>query len=71
MIKFTKVEPFGRYLFNKLDDDPGSGPEDYDDPTTYNANQEKYVFRSLYETTRIQASQIGADKNKFQLKGKI
>jgi len=70
LIKFTKVEPFGRYLFNKLDDNPGSGTEDYDDPTTYNANQEKYVFRSLYKTTRIQASQIGADKNKFQLKGR-
>ena len=70
LIKFTKVEPFGRYLFNKLDNDPGAGPEEYNDPDTYNANQEKYVFRSLYETTRIQASQIGADKNKFQLKGR-
>ncbi|HET8810047.1 MAG TPA: cell surface protein SprA [Flavobacteriaceae bacterium] len=66
---FTTVEPFGRYLFNKLDPDPNAGTEDYDNPTTYNANQEKYVFRALYETTKVQAQQESAEKNKFQLKG--
>jgi cell surface protein SprA len=68
---FTNVEPFGEHLFNKLDNTPNSGPEVYDLPETYNANQEKYVFRSLYRTTKIQAEQEDADKNKFQLKGGI
>ncbi|MFD2696919.1 cell surface protein SprA [Mesonia sediminis] len=66
---FTSVEPFGEYLFNKLDNTPNGGPEDYENPLSYNANQKKYVFRSLYTTTKIQAEQEEADKNKFQLKG--
>lgn len=68
-IIFTTVEPFGKFLFNKLDPDPNTGTEDYDNPSTYNANQTKYVFRALYETTKTQALQEAADKNKFQLKG--
>ena len=67
-IIFTSVEPFGEYLFNKLDDTPG-GTEDYNNPTTYNANQNKYVFKSLYNNTKTQAQQEDSDKNKFQLKG--
>ncbi|SDR71856.1 cell surface protein SprA [Gillisia sp. Hel1_33_143] len=67
---FTTVEPFGEYLFNKLDNTPNSGGEDYNLPETYNPNQAEYVFRSLYRTTKIQAEQEGADKNKFQLKGR-
>ncbi len=70
ILKFTKVEPFGEHLFNKLDLTPNSGPEDYNDPDTYNENQAKYVFRSLYATTKIQAQQQGAQQNKFQLKGR-
>jgi len=70
VIKFTKVEPFGEYLFNKLDNTPGTGTEDYDDPSTYNENQAFYVFRSLYATTKVQALQTEADKNKFQIKGR-
>ncbi len=69
-IIFTTVEPFGEYLFNKLDPDPNSGNELYDVPSTYNANQEKYVFRALYETTKTQAEQLQADRNKFQLRGR-
>ena len=68
-IIFTTVEPFGEYLFNKLDNTPNGGPEDYDDETTYNENQEKYVFRSLYATTKTAAEQEDADKNKFKLEG--
>jgi cell surface protein SprA len=68
-IIFTSVEPFGEYLFNKLDTTPG-GSENYDNPQTYNANQNKYVFRSLYNNTKTQAQQEDSDKNKFQLKGK-
>jgi cell surface protein SprA len=67
-IIFTSVEPFGEYLFNKLDNNQG-GSEDYDNPLTYNANQEKYVFRTLYRSTKTQAEQEESDKNKFQLKG--
>jgi cell surface protein SprA len=67
VIKFTKVEPFGEYLFNKLS---ASAGEDYDNPLTYNENQDFYVFRSLYTTTKIQALQNEAQKNKFQLKGR-
>lgn len=70
LVIFTTVEPFGKHLFEKLDLTPNSGPEEYDLPQTYNANQEKYVFRSLYRTTKIQAEQEDADKNKFQLKGR-
>ncbi|MCF4100177.1 cell surface protein SprA [Gillisia sp. M10.2A] len=70
LVIFTSVEPFGEYLFNKLDGTETGGGEDYNLPETYNANQRKYVFRSLYKTTKIQAEQEAADKNKFQLKGR-
>jgi cell surface protein SprA len=66
ILKFTKVEPFGEHLFSKLE----TGSEDYDNPQTYNENQSKYVFRSLYATTKIQAQQEGAEKNKFKLSGR-
>lgn len=69
-IVFTSVEPFGKYLFDKLDPNPNNGTEDYNIPETYNANQEKYVFRSLYNTTKTQAEQQQAEKNKFQLRGR-
>jgi len=70
ILKFTTVEPFGEYLFNKLDLTPNTGSENYNNPETYNENQEKYVFRSLYATTKIQAQQDGAQQNKFQLSGR-
>ncbi len=65
-IIFTSVEPFGSFLFNKLEN---STSEDYGNPQTYNANQQKYVFRTLYRSTKTQAEQEESDKNKFQLKG--
>nr|WP_245946190.1 cell surface protein SprA [Marinirhabdus gelatinilytica] len=67
-IIFTSVEPFGEYLFEKLDNDD-QGPGDYNNEQTYNANQNKYVWRTLYNTTKTQAEQQDSDKNKFQLKG--
>ncbi|WP_450088440.1 T9SS outer membrane translocon Sov/SprA [Rasiella rasia] len=67
-IIFTSVEPFGSYLFDKLDNDD-QGPGDYYNEQTYNANQNKYVFSKLYSTTKTQAEQQDSDKNKFQLKG--
>ncbi|WPZ00127.1 cell surface protein SprA [Christiangramia sp. OXR-203] len=69
-IIFTTVEPFGEHLFRKLDENPNAGSEDYNIPETWNANQEKYVFRAMYRTTKTQAEQEEADKNKFQLKGR-
>ncbi len=69
-IIFTSVEPFGNYLFNKLDPNPNAGSEIYELPETWNANQQKYVFRALYNTTKTQAEQEQAEKNKFQLRGR-
>jgi len=66
-IIFTTKEPFGELLFNKLQNS-GSG-ESYDDPSTYNANQQKYVFRNMYRNTQSGALQ-DSDKNKFLLRGK-
>ncbi len=67
-IIFLKVEPFGKHLFNKLANSPVT--EDYNNLLTYNENQSKYVFRSLYKTTQAAALQESA-KNKFQLKGRF
>ena len=67
-IIFTNVEPFGSHLFSRLKD-PNSASEDYNNPTTYNPNQLKYVFKTLYSSTKIQAEQQDSDKNKFELKG--
>ncbi|WP_395058461.1 cell surface protein SprA, partial [Flavobacterium sp.] len=66
-IIFTTKEPFGELLFDKLKNT--ASLEDYADVNTYNANQKKYVFSSLYRKTQTQAMQE-SDKNKFQLKGK-
>jgi cell surface protein SprA len=75
-IVFTTKEPFGEHLFEKLSSSAG---EVYYDPTepsgsssnaTYNENQEKYVFRSLYKSTQAAALQE-SEKNKFQLRGRF
>ena len=67
-IIFTKVQPFGEYLFNVLSD-PTDPAEDYEDTNTYNPNQEKYVYDLLYKSTKTQALD-DSDKNKFQIKGR-
>ncbi len=64
---FTTVEPFGEYLFEKLS---AGGNLDYENRETWNANQQEYVFKAMYETTKIQAEQEEAGKNKFQMKGR-
>lgn len=66
-IIFTTKEQFGELIFKKLQN-AGSG-ESYNDPTTYNANQQKYVFRNMYKNTQSGALQ-DSDKNKFLLRGK-
>ncbi len=70
-IIFTTVEPFGEHLFKKLNQTPTPGvpPAIYNVKETYNANQEKYVFGTLYSSTKTQAEQQESEKNKFQLKG--
>ncbi|MGJ8591110.1 MAG: cell surface protein SprA [Aquaticitalea sp.] len=69
-IIFTKVEPFGRYLFDVLDNDgmSGNNETDYEDGV-FNPNQEKYVYDVLYKNTKTAALEA-SDKNKFQLKGR-
>ncbi|MGC6432453.1 MAG: cell surface protein SprA [Jejuia sp.] len=66
-IIFTKVEPFGEYLFNVLDDP--NNPGDYEAAVYNNPNQEKYVYDILYKSTKIAALEE-AEKNKFKLKGR-
>ncbi|MCZ4319650.1 cell surface protein SprA [Aequorivita viscosa] len=66
-IIFTTVEPFGKHLFDKLS--LSNAPATYSMPETYNPNQAKYVFRTLYTGTKTQAEQEESEKNKFQLKG--
>jgi cell surface protein SprA len=67
-IIFTTKEPFGELLFSKLSN-TGSG-EQYGDVSTYNPNQKKYVFRSMYRNTQSGALQ-DSEKNKFLLRGKF
>jgi cell surface protein SprA len=64
-IIFTKVEPFGEYLFELL----GGGVYDIENDQGYNPNQERYVFRNMYAKTKA-ASLQDAEKNRFQLKGR-
>ncbi len=70
-IIFTKVEPFGRYLFDILDNDgdPNNNDFDYEQETYTNLNQEKYVYDILYKQTKT-AALDEAEKNKFQIKGR-
>mgnify|MGYP000656689469 FL=1 len=46
-----------------------SGGGTYDDPATYNNNQKKYVYTSLYKNTKTKA-QMDGEKNKFVMKGR-
>ncbi|KPM31355.1 Protein involved in gliding motility SprA [Croceitalea dokdonensis DOKDO 023] len=64
-IIFTKVEPFGEYLFDLL----GGGTYEVENDQGYNANQQRYVFRNMYAKTKA-ASLQDAEKNRFQLKGR-
>mgnify|MGYP001156743217 CR=1 FL=1 len=69
-IIFTKVEPFGDYLFEILRLDPSENYEaDEATPGNYNANQSKYVYRSLYSSTKTAALQ-DIEKNKFLIRGR-
>lgn len=68
---FTTAEPFGEYLFNKLStDNPTEEYHDDENENTFNANQKRYVYRSLYKSTQAEALQ-DSEKNKFQLRGRF
>jgi len=71
-IIFTKTQPFGRYLFDVLDDDgnPNNNDLDYQQDIYTNPNQEKYVYDLLYSSTKTEALDE-AEKNKFQIKGRF
>ncbi|WP_366141431.1 cell surface protein SprA [uncultured Aquimarina sp.] len=69
-IIFTTVEPFGQHLFNKLDNDAITNPNDYTNPLNYNGNQSRYVFRELYTQTKVIAEQQAAENQFFQLRGR-
>ncbi len=64
-IIFTKVEPFGEFLFDLL----GGGTYDVDNDVGYNPNQVRYVFRNMYARTKA-ASLQDAEKNRFQIRGR-
>ncbi|SHG66175.1 protein involved in gliding motility SprA [Flagellimonas flava] len=64
-IIFTKVEPFGEFLFGEL----GGGTYDVENDQGYNVNQQRYVFRNMYAKTKA-ASLQDAEKNRFQIKGR-
>ena len=69
-IIFTKVEPFGEFLFEKLrlnSNENYDGNEDLTDD--YNLNQKKYVYSTLYKSSKTIALQ-DSEKNKFQITGK-
>jgi cell surface protein SprA len=69
-IIFTKAEPFGRYLFDVLDNDgnPTNNEANYE-TNVFNDNQEKYVYDLLYKSTKTGALDE-VEKNKFQIKGR-
>ena len=67
-IIFPTVEPFGESLFEMLSD-PQNTIESYDDESTYNPNQAKYVFRDMYALTQAAALE-DTEKNKYELKGR-
>lgn len=65
-IIFTKVEPFGEFLYETLEN---GNTGQYNNPDGYNENQDQYVFRDMYELTKAAALQ-DPEKNKFILKGR-
>ena len=69
-IFFTKVEPFGEFLFESLRLSPNENYNgDQNLESDYNLNQKKYVYHTLYNSTKTAAEQE-SEKNKFLVKGK-
>ena len=66
LLIFPQVEPFGEFIFEKL---RSNSNENYNDITTYNDNQLKYVYNELYSSGKITAEKYD-EKNKFNIRGK-
>ena len=66
-IIFPSVEPFGAYLFDLLKSK--NTTEMYSDRNSYNENQKKYVFKEMYDITKLDAADYQR-YNKFELKGR-
>ncbi|RZJ74123.1 MAG: cell surface protein SprA, partial [Flavobacterium sp.] len=71
-IFFTTVEPFGEFLYDKLSTDaiPLNNYDSDASEATFNANQRRYVYRSMYKSTQADALQ-DSQKNKFLLRGRF
>jgi hypothetical protein len=67
-IIFPVLEPFGSHLTTDDGRATTQPPPPWFDPQTEQALVNKYVFTTLYESTRNDAQQI-AEKNKFFIKG--
>ncbi len=69
-IIFTKAEPFGEFLFEALRLNQNENYEgDQNIESDYNLNQKKYVYQTLYNSTKTAAEQE-SEKNKFIIKGR-
>ena len=66
LLIFPVIEPFGQFLFEKL---RSSNNENYDDNSTFNKNQNEYVFNELYSYGKTTAEKY-FQKNKFKIVGK-
>ena len=51
LVIFTSIEPFGKYLFDKLKSSSGSS-ENYENLASYNMNQKKYVYNEIYSQSK-------------------
>ena len=67
LIIFPSVEPFGKFLFEKLKN-KNSSNEIYSDLLSYNENQKKYVYSEIYSMSKTGAEEK-IEKNKFSLRG--
>ena len=69
-IIFTKAEPFGEFLFEALRLNQNENYDgDQNIESDYNLNQKKYVYQTLYNSTKTAAEQE-SEKNKFIIKGR-
>ena len=66
LLIFPNTEPFGEFIFEKLRSSPG---ENYNDVSSYNDNQLKYVYNELYSFGKTNAEKY-VEKNKFNIRGK-
>ena len=66
LLIFPNAEPFGEFIFEKLRNSPN---ENYNDISSYNENQLKYVYNEMYSLGKTSAEKY-IEKNKFNIRGK-